>query len=256
MNLPVRLALLALALSAGACASSPAVPPRDASAVVDTPAPAADAPAADTPAVATDTPAPTADTPAPAPSFTAMPFLAEAPVRSFAEAPAMMLSPTRRYRAVMETDAGRLVLNLYSVETPITCNSFVWLARNRFFEGIAFHRVIDGFVVQGGDPGTVDGPRSTWGRGGPGYRFGLEIVDDLRFDAAGVVGMARSSDPNSNGSQFYITLAPTPSLDGQYTVFGRLADADSVAVLARVVRGQPPTEPTRITRVTIEEAPR
>jgi cyclophilin family peptidyl-prolyl cis-trans isomerase len=98
--------------------------------------------------------------------------------------------------------------------------------------------------------------RSTWGRGGPGYRFGLEIVDDLRFDAAGVVGMARSSDPNSNGSQFYITLAPTPSLDGQYTVFGRLADADSVAVLARVVRGQPPTEPTRITRVTIEEAPR
>jgi peptidylprolyl isomerase len=190
------------------------------------------------------------------PSFTAMPFLAEAPVRSFAEAPAMMLSPTRRYRAVMETDAGRLVLNLYSAETPITCNSFVWLARNRFFEGIAFHRVIDGFVVQGGDPGTVDGPRSTWGRGGPGYRFGLEIVDDLRFDAAGVVGMARSSDPNSNGSQFYITLAPTPSLDGQYTVFGRLADADSVAVLARVVRGQPPTEPTRITRVTIEEAPR
>lgn len=227
----------------GACASSPApMTPRDAAAVIDTPAATPD-----TPAVAVD---------APAPGFVPMAFLSAQPVRSFSEAPAPMLSADRRYRAVVETDVGTVTLDLTNVETPITVNSFVWLARNRFFEGIAFHRVIDNFVVQGGDPGTVDGPRSTWGRGSPGYRFGVEIVDDLRFDAPGVLGMARSSDPNSNGSQFYITLAPQPSLDGQYTVFGRVTDPEGLAVLGRIARGQPPAEPTRITRVTIEEAPR
>jgi len=228
--------------------------PRDAAAVNDTPAPTPDTPAPtpDVPAAATDTPAATTDVP----GFVAMPFLSETPVRAFTQAPVAMLSASRRYRARVETDVGGLTIDLHNVETPITVNSFVWLARNRFFEGIAFHRVIDNFVVQGGDPGTVDGPRSRWGQGSPGYRFGVEIVDELRFDAPGVVGMARSSDPNSNGSQFYITLAATPNLDGQYTVFGRVSDPEGLAVLGRIVRGQPPTEPTRITRVTIEEAPR
>jgi cyclophilin family peptidyl-prolyl cis-trans isomerase len=152
---------------------------------------------------------------------------------------------------VIETDVGTMVLDLFEDDTPITVNSFVWLALHHYFDNIAFHRVIEGFVAQGGDPNTIDLDPSTWGVGGPGYSFGLEIVATLHYDAAGVVGMARSSDPNSNGSQFFITLAPQPSLDGNYTIFARLSEGDPV--LALIARGEPPVTPTRMTRVYIVE---
>src|SRR4051794_6061675 len=138
---------------------------------------------------------------------TLTPFLSTEPERTF-DAAGTALSPGIDYLAVIETDAGRLVLDLFEEQTPITVNSFVWLALHHFYDGIAFHRVIDGFVAQGGDPNTLDADTSQWGTGGPGYGFGLEIVPSLTYDAAGAVGMARSQDPNSNGSQFYITLAP------------------------------------------------
>ena len=188
---------------------------------------------------------------APVLSYSALPALSTMPIRRFDAAPEAMLMPGYDYRATITTGVGAMTLDLFEDATPVTVNSFVWLARNHFFDGVAFHRVIEGFVAQGGDPNTVDGARTTWGRGGPGYTFGLEVVDELRFDAPGVIGMARSTSPNSNGSQFYLTLAATPNLDGQYTVFGRVLGPADLAVLDQIVRGEPPATPTRITSVTI-----
>lgn len=160
-----------------------------------------------------------------------------------------VLEQGRDYQAVLETDAGRLVLDLFEDKTPNTVNSFVFLALRHYFDGIAFHRVIDKFMAQTGDPNTIAGNRNTWGTGGPGYGYGLEIVNGLRYDAAGVVGMARTNDPNSNGSQFFITFQATPSLDGQYTIFARVAEG--LDVLPKIVRGEPPQTPTRITRAYV-----
>ena len=180
-----------------------------------------------------------------------LPPLSPMPIRRFAAAPEAALMPGYDYRAMVVTDVGTLSIDLFEEAAPVTVNSFVWLARNHFFDGIAFHRVIEGFVAQGGDPNTVDGGRATWGRGGPGYNFGLEVTDELHFDAPGVLGMARGNSPNSNGSQFYLTLAPTPNLDGQYTVFGRVLGVADLDVLDHIARGEPPETPTRITSVTI-----
>lgn len=190
-------------------------------------------------------------------TYTMVPYVSEMPERSFVEAD-QVLDMTRDYRAVMETDAGRIVLDLYEDRTPITVNSFVFLALHHFFEGIAFHRVLENFVAQGGDPNTLMDTRTRWGTGGPGYTFDTETVDGLGFDGAGVLGMARAAARNTNGSQFFITLAATPSLNGMYTVFGRVTEG--LDVLPRIARNQnsttPPVTPTRITRVVIESRPR
>jgi len=158
----------------------------------------------------------------------ALPPRTDRPVLVFDRVPEMVLEAGRDYAALVVTNRGRLVVDLLEGRTPITVNSFVWLALHRFYDGVAFHRVIPGFVAQAGDPTGSGG-------GGPGYQFGLEIHPDLRFDAAGVMGMARAADPNSNGSQFFITLAPAPNLSGQYTVFGRVTDGLEViqAIRAR-----------------------
>jgi cyclophilin family peptidyl-prolyl cis-trans isomerase len=182
--------------------------------------------------------------------FKLTPFLSKTPVRTFKDYEVTLKDKTD-YRAVIETDVGRMVLDLFEDDTPTTINSFVWLARHHYYDGIAFHRVVEGFVVQGGDPNTTKADNRLWGQGGPGYEFGLEIRKNLKFDAKGVIGMARTQDPNSNGSQFYITLAPTPSLDGQYTVFGKMLEG--IGVLDKVVRGEPPAKPTRMKRVYIIE---
>jgi cyclophilin family peptidyl-prolyl cis-trans isomerase len=182
--------------------------------------------------------------------FTLTPFLSDAPVRSF-KAADYVLKDNTDYEAVMETDAGRMVLDLYEDDTPTTVNSFVWLARHHYYDGIAFHRVVEGFVVQGGDPNTLKPEPGTWGQGGAGYEFGLEIRSKYKYDSKGVLGMARTQDPNSNGSQFYITLAATPNLDGQYTIFGKVVEG--LDVLDKVTRGEPPATPTRMTRVFIVE---
>jgi cyclophilin family peptidyl-prolyl cis-trans isomerase len=106
------------------------------------------------------------------------------------------------------------VIQLYAAQAPLAVNSFVFLARQHWFDGVTFHRVIPGFVAQAGDP-------SGTGRGGPGYVFDNEIRPDLLFDKPGVVGMANSG-PDTNGSQFFITYSPQPQLDGGYTVFGQV----------------------------------
>lgn len=112
-------------------------------------------------------------------------------------------------------------MDLYEEQAPKTVNSFVFLALNHYFDGIVWHRVIPGFVAQTGDPtGT--------GTGGPGYQFGLEVTPSLNYDKEGVLGMARTSDPNSNGSQFFITYGPTPNLNQQYTIFGQVTEGMDV----------------------------
>jgi peptidylprolyl isomerase len=184
------------------------------------------------------------------PGTTLTPFLSDVAVHEFA-APGDALEDGKDYLAVLDTDQGVIVLELFEEDTPITVNSFVWLALHHYFDGIAFHRVIEGFVAQGGDPNTIAGDPSTWGTGGPGYGFGVEIVPGLSYDAPGVVGMARTADPNSNGSQFFITLAAQPQLDGDYTIFARVDEG--LDVLPRLARGEPPSNPTRMTRGYIVE---
>jgi peptidylprolyl isomerase len=185
--------------------------------------------------------------------YTLTPFLSDTPIRTFTKAE-QVLDAAKRYVAVLETPVGRIVLSLYSAETPITCNSFVFLARNHFYDGVAFHRVLEGFVAQAGDPKSISGKPNTWGTGGPGYTFGTELVPALNFDSAGVVGMARAADPNTNGSQFYITLAPATNLNQQYTVFAKVTEGE--AVLPLIVKGDPPAMPTRITSIAIGEQTR
>jgi peptidylprolyl isomerase len=185
--------------------------------------------------------------------YTLTPFLSDDAEHSFSAAGSVLESGID-YQAVLETDAGILVIDLSEVETPITVNSFVWLTLHHFYDGIAFHRVISGFVAQGGDPNTLGDDRNSWGSGDPGYSFGLEIVPSFTYDAAGVVGMARADDPDSNGSQFYITLAAAHNLDGMYTIFGHLTEG--LDVLPKIARGEPPATPTRMQRVYIVQAPR
>ena len=111
--------------------------------------------------------------------------------------------------------------------------------------------MIEGFVAQGGDPNTLSSNMANWGTGGPGYYFGLEVSSSVTYDGPGVVGMARSSQPDTNGSQFFITFAAQPSLDGAYTIFAEVTEG--MDVLPNIVRGMPPAVPTRMTEVHICE---
>ncbi|GHD18402.1 peptidylprolyl isomerase [Nocardiopsis kunsanensis] len=125
--------------------------------------------------------------------------------------------------AVLHTSEGEIELDLYPEDAPVTVSNFVGLAEDGFYDGLIFHRVIEDFMVQGGDPeGT--------GRGGPGYTFEDELGSDHSFDRPGVLAMANSG-PDTNGSQFFLTVAETAHLDGQHTIFGQVADDDSQAVL-------------------------
>ena len=175
-------------------------------------------------------------------------YVTDTPVRSFDHADPSLVTG-KSYVAAVDTDVGCFVIELNATKAPMTTSSFVFLALHHFFEGIAFHRVIDGFVAQGGDPNTIDGSPTSWGTGNAGYQFGLEVDPSLNYDAAGVVGMARSDDPGTNSSQFFITLAAVPSLNQQYTIFGKVNVG--LDVLPKIVRGEPPTAPTRIRTVVI-----
>lgn len=158
--------------------------------------------------------------------------------------PPMTIDTAKKYSAVMQTDRGEITIALLTDVAPVTVNNFVFLAREGFYDGCTFHRVIPGFVAQGGDPtGT--------GRGGPGYRFKDELSPTPYVQ--GIVGMANAG-PNTNGSQFYIMLGDAPHLTGRYTAFGQVT-AGMEAVLA--IRPRDPErdrEPgDRIISVTIVE---
>ncbi len=186
--------------------------------------------------------------------YTLKPFLTQSATTHTFSMAQQVTDPNKDYAAVLITDVGRIVLALTNQMTPITVNSFVFLTLNHFYDGIAFHRVRDGFVAQGGDPNTLmpDDANNMWGTGGPGYYFGLEIDNTLSFDGAGVLGMANSG-PSQNGSQFFITFVAYPSLDGNYTIFGKVSEG--LDVLPKIARGEPPTTPTRMQQVYIVERP-
>jgi cyclophilin family peptidyl-prolyl cis-trans isomerase len=132
----------------------------------------------------------------------------------------MQIAPTKTYYATIKTNKGDMRLKLFADKAPATVNNFVFLARDGFYDGVPFHRVIKDFMIQTGDPtGT--------GRGGPGYRFPDEIHPELRHDGPGVLSMANAG-PNTNGSQFFITHVATPWLDGKHAVFGKLVDGSNV----------------------------
>ncbi len=138
----------------------------------------------------------------------------------FQAAPAMTIDVNKKYRATIETSKGNIVLDLYPKDAPKTVNNFVFLARQGFYDGLIFHRVIADFMIQGGDP-------TGSGRGGPGYRFEDEVKDNPLKHETGVISMANAG-PNTNGSQFFITHAPQPHLDGKHTVFGKVIQGQDV----------------------------
>jgi len=161
--------------------------------------------------------------------------------------PAMEIDPEKNYTARMETDKGEMVIELFADKAPKTVNNFVFLARQGFYDDVIFHRVIDNFMAQGGDPtGT--------GTGGPGYKFEDEFDPSLKHDKPGMLSMANAG-PNTNGSQFFITHVPTPWLDNKHSVFGQIKEG--IDVLMSI----PPRDPmhpeypgVKILKVSIEES--
>lgn len=134
--------------------------------------------------------------------------------QQFTECPPMVIDPLKNYAATLHTEKGDITIELYPEDAPLAVNNFVFLSNEGWYDGVTFHRVLPGFVAQAGDPtGT--------GLGGPGYAFENEVSENLSFDSAGVLGMANAG-PDSNGSQFFITLAPAPHLDGGYSIFGKV----------------------------------
>jgi cyclophilin family peptidyl-prolyl cis-trans isomerase len=138
----------------------------------------------------------------------------------YSKAPDMVIDPKKNYQATFNTDAGNFTVQLFADKAPVTVNNFVFLAREGFYNEVIFHRVIKGFMAQGGDPtGT--------GMGGPGYKFKDEFHPSLRHEGPGVLSMANAG-PGTNGSQFFITFVPTPHLDNRHTVFGKVIEGMEV----------------------------
>jgi cyclophilin family peptidyl-prolyl cis-trans isomerase len=160
--------------------------------------------------------------------------------------PPMQIDPAKSYIATLHTTRGNIVIELLPKAAPITVNNFVFLARQGYYDGVTFHRVLPDFMAQGGDPtGT--------GSGGPGYQFQDEI-STLTFDSPGLLAMANAG-PGTNGSQFFITYVPTPWLDGHHTIFGKVISGMEVAfsLTPRDPEQNPTTPGDAMTSVTIEE---
>lgn len=158
--------------------------------------------------------------------------------KEWASAPEMVIDPAKKYTATIATDKGDMVIELFADKTPKTVNNFVFLAREGFYDGVIFHRVIADFMAQGGDPtGT--------GMGGPGYRFSDEFHPELKHDKPGILSMANAG-PGTNGSQFFITHVPTPHLNNKHSVFGQVTEG--LDVLMAISVG------TKISSLTVTEA--
>ena len=155
--------------------------------------------------------------------------------------------------AIIETNLGTIVFKLLPDLAPETVRNFEKLARDGFYDGTLFHRVIPGFMIQGGDPNTKSGNKNTWGTGGPGHTIKAEFSS--RSHHRGIVSMARSQDPNSAGSQFFIVTTDSTFLDRQYTVFGEVIEgmdvADKIVSLQRD-RNDCPLEEAKMLHVKVE----
>jgi len=155
--------------------------------------------------------------------------------KRWSKPPEMEIDVKKKYTARMHTDVGTMVIELFTDKTPNTVNNFVFLARQGFYDGVIFHRVISGFMAQGGDP-------SGTGSGGPGYKFKDEFHPSLRHDKQGILSMANAG-PDTNGSQFFITHVPTPHLDGRHSVFGQVVDGLDVLMAIKPRNPQAPEYP-------------
>jgi peptidyl-prolyl cis-trans isomerase B (cyclophilin B) len=140
--------------------------------------------------------------------------------KRYSSPPQMTIDANKNYTATIETSKGTIVCDLFAKDAPKTVNNFVFLARENFYDGTKFHRVIENFMIQGGDPeGT--------GRGGPGYRFEDETANNPHKHRVGSLSMANAG-PNTNGSQFFVTHVVTDWLDGKHTVFGQVKSGQNV----------------------------
>ncbi len=180
---------------------------------------------------------------------------------TFDKPPSMTIDPSKRYIATVATSCGTIVIQLDALHAPIGVNSFAFLAKKGFYDGLTFHRIAAGFVIQGGDPQGN-------GSGGPGYQFENEVSPKVTFDRAGILAYANGG-PDTNGSQFFITLAATPNLNptpqGSYTIFGKVIDGLDVVRRIGKVPGTPnpqlpgensvPTQAVYIDKVTISTEP-
>jgi cyclophilin family peptidyl-prolyl cis-trans isomerase len=169
-------------------------------------------------------------------------------LRSQYERPTQVIDPEKAYIATIKTENGDIVLELYSDTAPVNVNSFAFLAQQGWYKDVTFHRVLPGFVAQGGDP-------SGTGFGFPGYRCGDEVTPTRTFDGAGLVSLANSG-PNSNGSQFFITYDATPTLNDNFTIIGRVIEGMEVAenITPRDPQNNPNTPPgDRIIDIIVEE---
>ena len=156
--------------------------------------------------------------------------------------------------ATIETKFGKIVFKLLPDLAPETARNFVKLAKSGFYDDTLFHRVIPGFMIQGGDPNTKTPDKHRWGTGGPGYTIKAEF--NSRSHLRGIVSMARAADPNSAGSQFFIVTTDSPFLDRQYTVFGEVTEGIDVAdmiVGQQRDRNDCPLENIKMTKVSVSE---
>ena len=166
-------------------------------------------------------------------------------IKTYASPPAMTIDTSKQYTAIIETEKGDMVIELFAKDVPRTVNNFVFLAREGFYNGSPFHRVLPGFMAQGGDPtGT--------GYGGPGYTFKDEFTSHKH--GVGTLSMANGG-PDTNGSQFFITFTPQPGLDGKHTVFGQLIEGKDVleSLKLRDPSQNPSFEGDKIIKIVIEE---
>jgi cyclophilin family peptidyl-prolyl cis-trans isomerase len=166
--------------------------------------------------------------------------------KQYAKSPQLVIDPKKKYTAVFKLETGDIEVELFADKVPNTVNNFVFLAKDGFYDGVTFHRVIAGFMAQGGDPtGT--------GTGGPGYNFKDEFHPSLKHDGPGILSMANAG-PNTNGSQFFITYAATPHLNGHHSVFGKVVKGMDI------LKAIPERDPSRarvpgvkITTIEIQE---
>jgi cyclophilin family peptidyl-prolyl cis-trans isomerase len=166
--------------------------------------------------------------------------------KQYAAAPPMVIDPKKKYKATFKTEKGDFVIELFADKAPKTVNNFVFLARDGFYDGTTFHRVIKGFMAQGGDP-------TGSGSGGPGYKFADEFDASLKHNSAGILSMANAGR-NTNGSQFFITYGPTPHLDGKHAVFGKvISGMDVVNAIPERDPGRATTPGVKINTIEIGE---
>jgi len=232
MKLKFLLALFVLAISLAACVlETPSPEP------LETPVPPATQPVQDGAAAA---------------SGPAKRFIDVGGVRiaQYSSVPPVTIDTSANYTAVMRTSLGNMEIELFASEAPVTVNNFIFLAIEGFYNNVVFHRVIPSFMIQGGDP-------LGRGTGGPGYRFQDEFVASLTFDQPGKLAMANSG-PATNGSQFFVTVAPTPHLNGAHTIFGQITQGQDVADAISLAQTGPsniPVTPIVILGIDIAKNP-